>query len=87
MYRPYALIYAVHGYKVTHTACQYKTVENFMGTEIFMQLVEYRKFAGINDAADGVNDSSGKQPAKSFVIKQCNDIGKGKYAQPPHGNV
>lgn len=87
MYRPYGLIYAVHGYKVTHTACQYKAVKNFMGTEVFMQSVEYRKFAGINDAADGVNNSACKQPAKSMVIKQCNDVREGKHAQPSHGDV
>ena len=87
MYRPYGLLYAVHGYKVTHTACQYEAVENFVGAEVFMQPVEYRKFAGINNTADGVNDSPCKQPAKSIVVQQCNDIREGEHTQPAHGNI
>jgi len=59
MYRPYTLLYAVHRNKVTHTACKNKAVKNFMGTEIFVQAVKYRKFAGIDDTADGVDDASG----------------------------
>ena len=59
MYRLLALLYAVHRYKVTHTSCQNKAVKNFMRTEIFVQAVKYRKFAGVNDTADCINNAAG----------------------------
>ena len=68
MYRLPIILYAIHSNKVTHAACQYEAVENFVGTEIFMQTVKYRKFAGINNAADGINNAAGKKPAKGILV-------------------
>ena len=68
MYRPYALLYAVHGNEVTHTACKNKAVKNFMGAEIFVQMIKNREFAGINNSTDGVNDTAHKKPEKGFMV-------------------
>jgi len=81
------LLYAVHSNKVTHTSGQNEAMENFVGAEVFVQPVKYREFAGINDSADRINDSAGKEPAKRIVVEQGHNITKGEYAQPAHGNV
>lgn len=49
----------VHGDEMAHAAGQNEAVENFMGTEVFMQPVKYRELAGINDTANGINDATG----------------------------
>lgn len=55
----YALLYAVHGNKVTQTAGQNKAVKNFVGAEIFVQVIKYREFTGIDDTADSIYDTAG----------------------------
>ena len=65
----YVLLYAVHSNKVTHTARKNKTMKNFMGTEAFVQPVKHRKLAGIDDTADSIDNSAGKQPDKGGFIK------------------
>ena len=62
-------------------------MENFVGTEIFVQTVEYREFAGVDYAADGINDTAGQKPVKCLFVQQLYNIAKGKYTQPAHGNV
>ena len=68
MYRLPDLLYAVHSYKVTHTAGKYKAVENFMGTKVLVQPVKYRELTGINDAADSVNNAAGEQPEECALV-------------------
>ena len=77
----------IHSNEVAHTACQYKAVEDFVGTEIFMEPVKHREFAGVNYTADGVNDAAGQEPEKSISVEQGNDVAKGEDAQPAHGDV
>ena len=59
----------VHGYEVAQAACQYEAVENFVGAEVFVQTVKYRELAGINNTADGVNNTAGQQPEESAAVK------------------
>ena len=62
-------------------------VENFVGAEIFVSGVEQREFQGVNDSADGVNNSSGQQPAKTCAGERMDNPGEGEYADPAHGDI
>lgn len=77
----------IHYNKVAKTACKHKEMENLMGTEIFVQTVKHRKFAGINDAANGIKDTAGKEPVKRRLWHGGNNVRKGKNAKPAHCNI
>lgn len=72
---------------MAETSCQYKAVENFVGTEIFMNPVEYREFASVQDSSDGVDDAAGKKPKKGCGIKLCHNVVKRENAKPAHNDV
>lgn len=77
----------VHNDKMAKTSGKNKQMENFMGTKVFVQLIENRKFAGINNSAQGVNDATNQQPDKSRGRHQRNNIREGKNTEPAHGNI
>ena len=72
---------------MAETSGQNKAVKNFVGAEIFMDAVEYREFAGIKNASDGVDDSPGKKPKKGCFVQQSHNVGKGEHTQPSHDDV
>lgn len=49
---------------MTDTSPHYKEVENLMRAKGFMKLVKYGKFQRINDASDGVDNTSGQKPSE-----------------------
>ena len=59
----------IHSNKMTHAASQYEAMKNFMRTEVLMKTVKYRKFAGVNYTADGVDDSTCQQPEKGTPVE------------------
>ena len=44
-----------------------------------MQAVEHRKFAGIDDTADGIDDAAGQKPDKGTRWHQDKQIWEGKH--------
>lgn len=51
---------------MAEAAAHHEKMEDFMGAEILMPAVEDRKLQCIDDTADRIDDSSGKEPHKSF---------------------
>lgn len=51
-----------HGNKVTQTSAHDEEVEDLMGTEVGVPVIEEREFQCVDHTADGVDDASCKQP-------------------------
>ena len=49
---------------MTEAAAHDKQMENFVGTEIFVFGIEDRQLQRVDDAADGINDAAGQEPAE-----------------------
>ena len=64
-----------------------KQMENFMGAEVFMSGIEQWYFQCVDDAADGVDDSSCQQPAECRSGQCVENLGKCQYTQPAHSDV
>ena len=54
----------VHHNKVAHASTHDKEMENLMGSEIFVAVVENRKLQCIDDTADCINDTACKKPSE-----------------------
>ena len=52
---------SVHHDKVAHASAHHEEMENLMGTEIFVAVVENRKLQCIDDTADCINDTARKK--------------------------
>ena len=54
----------VHKYEMTDASAHDKQVKDFVGAKIFVPGIKNRKFKGIDNTADGVNNAAGQKPAK-----------------------
>ena len=51
---------------MAEAAAHHEEMEDFMGTEVLMSAVKNRKFQCVDHTADGIDDTAGKEPHKSF---------------------
>ena len=54
----------IHHDIMTETSTHHKEMKNLMGTEVLVAGVEDRKLQGVDNAAYGIDDASGEEPAK-----------------------
>ena len=54
----------IHHNKMAYAPSHHKQMEDFMGAEVFVQLIEYRKLQRVDHTADCVEDPSCQQPCK-----------------------
>lgn len=77
----------IHQYEVTEAATHDKQVKDLMTSKAFVCPVKNRKLKCINDAADGIDNSTCKQPPKCCTGQVVDDIRKCEHAHPAHGNI
>ena len=58
-----------------------------MAAEIFVELVKQRQLQSVDNATDGVNDATGKEPAKGCDRQGFHKGLEHQHAEPAHGNV
>ena len=58
-----------------------------MGAKVFVVAIENGQLQGIDDTADSIDDTSGKQPVKGPRRKRVNELSKGEYAGPAHSYI
>ena len=56
---------SIHHHKVAGTSGHNKQMKDFMASEIFVLAVENRKLQSIDNAANCIDDTTGKKPSKS----------------------
>ena len=49
---------------MAEASAHYKKMEDLVGTEVLVAGVEDRKLQGVDNAAYGIDDASGEEPAK-----------------------
>ena len=76
-----------HHHIMAETSAHHKEMEDLMGTEILMFGIEDRKFQGVNDAADGINDTAGQKPSECARCQGCDDLFDRGETYPAHGDV
>ena len=76
-----------HNHVMTEASAHDEQVKEFMRTEILESGVKQRKLQCINNAADGVDDAAGKEPAESCRCQIGNDAADRSQTYPSHGNV
>ena len=64
-----------------------KEMKDLVRTEIFVAVIEDRKFQCVDDTSHRVDDASGQKPAESRSGEGVENRIEGKDAEPPHGNV
>ncbi len=64
-----------------------KEMEDLMGAEVFMPVIEDRELQGIDNSSDGINNSTGQKPHKSRRRQGIDKLGKGEHAGPAHGDI
>jgi len=62
-------------------------MKHFMGAKVWIFGVKNRQFKGIDHAADGINNTSRKQPQKSCGGQGIPKGAKDGNANPAHGNI
>ncbi len=72
---------------MAEAATDAEQVEYFVGTEVFVAAIKYRKLQGINHAADGIDDTSGQQPVEGFSRQGTEYLRKGQQTYPAHADV
>lgn len=77
----------IHHHKVARAPQHDEDMEDFVGAEVFMPLVEQGNFQAVYDAADGIDNPSGQQPSETGGGQGADDGDKGQDAQPAHANV
>lgn len=77
----------IHKDKVADTAAHNEQMENFMGTEIPVSVIEKRQFQGINDAANRIDDTARQQPEKSAVRKRVPQLTENTETNPSHCDI
>ncbi len=77
----------VHTYKVTDASAHDKQMKDFMGAEVFVQLIEYRKLQRVDHTADCVEDASCEQPGKGGSRQSGQKLAKHRQAGPSHCNI
>lgn len=58
-----------------------------MGAEILVSGIKDRQLECIDDAAHGINDSSGKKPQESAFGKRVPECAEDAQTYPAHGNI
>ena len=58
-----------------------------MGAEVFMASVEDRKLQCVNNAADGIDDASDKQPEEGFSGKTVENLCECQDTGPSHTDI
>lgn len=76
-----------HKDKVADTSGEDEKVEDFMAAKIFVELVKKRQFQSIDNAAYGVNDAAGKEPAKGCCGEGFHKGPEHQHAEPSHCNI
>ena len=77
----------IHHYEVAGTSGHYKQMKDLMASEIFVLAVENRKLQSIDNAANCIDDTTGKKPSKSGSRKGMKDRNESKYTKPSHSNI
>ena len=77
----------IHDQKVAETAGHHKQVEDLVHPEIGVALLKARPLQSVNDAAHGVEQPAGQQPAKAGGRQAGQQLGQREDAGPAHGDV
>lgn len=64
-----------------------ENVEDFVAAEVFVFVVENRELQGIDDSADGVDDSACEEPAESSRCEGIYNLAEGEDAGPSHSDI
>ena len=65
----------------------YEQMEDLVASEIFVLIVENRKFECIDDTAYSIDDTAGKEPSECRGGQGVEQLGKCQDAGPTHSNV
>ena len=72
---------------MTEAASHDKEMKDLMSPELCREVVENPEFQSVNDAADGVDNTSRQKPCKGSFGQCVHQRAEDKNAGPPHGNV
>ena len=72
---------------MAQTAKHDADMENLMGTEFRESFIEYLQLHGVNDAADGINNSADGQKQKGLQRKADIQLRHDKNADPAHSDI
>lgn len=64
-----------------------ENMKDFVRSEILVSGIKDRQLQGVDHTADGVDDPTSQQPAKSGFGQCVDDREKGQDTQPAHSNV
>ena len=62
-------------------------VEHFVGTEEFMLCIEERKFQGIDDTTNGIDDAAGQQPEERRQRQSLQQRTEYQDTYPAHSDI
>lgn len=77
----------IHHDVMAEAAAHNKEMKNFMGAEISVFGIENRQFQRIDNAACGIDQSAGQEPAEGGPGQSQHNLTKHQKANPPHGNI
>ena len=72
---------------MTEASAHHEEMEDFMGTEVFVASIEDRQFECIDNATDGIDDASGKQPEEGFSGEAVENLSECQNTGPSHTNI
>ena len=77
----------IHEHEMAEASAHHEEMEDFMGTEVFVASIEDRQFQCIDNAADGIDDASGKQPEEGFSGEAVENLGECQNTGPSHTDI
>lgn len=77
----------IHADEMADAAAHYEQMENLVRSEAPVSGIEQRKLQGVNDAADCIDDASGKQPEKTGVGEYCKELAEYGKTCPSHSDI
>lgn len=66
----------VHHNEVAEASAHHKQMKNLMGAKIFMFGIENGQFQRVDNASDGVDNTSSQKPAKGLGGERVNNLCK-----------
>lgn len=76
-----------HDDEVAKAAAHHEQMEDLMTAEAWMAVIEDGQLQGIDDAADGVDDAAGQQPAELCGAQVVPQLREGQDADPAHADI
>ena len=77
----------IHHNEMAYTSQHYENMEYFMGSEILVFRIENRELQGVDDTTNGIDDTSGQEPAEACAGKVSENRDEGQNTEPAHSDI